>query len=64
MTEKTNFFRVFLGLFTRNWGLKIISLLLAILVYHALKKPSNGQKHAPTQPTLLQHQPQHDRDIF
>lgn len=32
-----NFFKRFVGLFTRNWGLKLLSLILAILVYYALK---------------------------
>ncbi len=40
MTEKTNLLRAFIGLFTRNWGLKLIALLLAILIYHALKPTS------------------------
>jgi len=25
------------GLFTRNWGLKLLALVLAILIYHVLK---------------------------
>ncbi|MBP5791104.1 MAG: hypothetical protein J6W80_02465 [Kiritimatiellae bacterium] len=31
------FFAVLTGFFTRNWGLKLLSLILAILVYYALK---------------------------
>lgn len=30
------------GLFTRNWGLKLLALALAILIYHTLK-PVHGQ---------------------
>ncbi len=41
MTQKTNPLKLFLNLFIRNWGLKIIALLLAILIYHSLK-PKNG----------------------
>ena len=35
------FFSKFAGLFTRNWGLKLLALALAILIYHTLKpKPA------------------------
>lgn len=35
--EKPGVFRQLLGLATRNWGLKLLSLVLAILIYHSLK---------------------------
>lgn len=38
---KTNAFRSFIGIFTRNWGLKLLSLVLAIVIYHSLK--TNGK---------------------
>ena len=31
------FFSYVAGLFTKNWGLKLLSLILAILIYYALK---------------------------
>lgn len=39
-TPKPGAFRSFARLFTRNWGLKLVSLALAILIYYTLK--SNG----------------------
>ena len=35
------FFSKLAGLFARNWGLKLLALALAILIYHTLKpKPA------------------------
>jgi len=34
---KGGFLRRVAGLFTRNWGLKLLSLALAIIIYHVLK---------------------------
>ena len=31
------FFKKVAGLFTRNWGLKLLALALALIIYHALK---------------------------
>jgi len=33
----TGFFRSALKLLTDNWGLKLLSLLLALIVYHSMK---------------------------
>ncbi len=43
MTQDKNpgFFRIVLNLFTHNLGLKLLSLALAILLYHALKPTAN-----------------------
>lgn len=35
--EKTGFFHLIGSALTRNWGLKILALILAIIVYHSLK---------------------------
>ncbi len=40
--EKPGFLRTVAGLFTRNWGLKLLSLALAILIYHTLKPTGNN----------------------
>ena len=42
--SKTGFLRKALLLLTNNWGLKLLSLLLALIIYHSLK-PSNGYPH-------------------
>ncbi len=34
---KGGFVRRVAGTFTRNWGLKLLALALAIIIYHALK---------------------------
>lgn len=31
-----------LGLITKNWGLKLLSLLLAVIIYHSLKTESGN----------------------
>lgn len=33
----SGFFSRFAGLFTHNWGLKLLALALAMLIYHTLK---------------------------
>lgn len=35
-------FRYLVGALTRNWGLKILSLALAIVIYHSMKPTGNG----------------------
>lgn len=35
--EKTSIFRNLIGLLIDNWGLKLISLALAIVIYHSMK---------------------------
>jgi len=49
-------FSGFIGLFTRNWGLKILALALAIVIYHSLK-PSATDKTGRAET-------QHDRTLF
>ena len=46
------FFTRFLELFTRNWGLKVLALILALVIYHALK------------PMGATHPTSHDRTTF
>jgi len=48
---KNAIFSIF-GLFTRNWGLKLLALALAIVIYHSLK-PAAGSR-----------QENHDRSLF
>jgi len=44
-----------LGLFTRNWGLKLLALALAIVIYHALKPAgAHRQDHKNNDRTLFQ----------
>ena len=53
-TEKTGFFkRLFAAVFS-NWGLKLLALALAIVVYHTLK---NKKENTSSQDS-------HDRHIF
>lgn len=47
--EKTGLLPSLIGAVTRNWGLKILSLLLAILIYHTLK-PTSGKDPLPSVP--------------
>lgn len=51
--EKDGFLRRTATLFTRNWELKLLSLILAVIVYHSLKTKSE-----PGNP------PANDRQIF
>lgn len=55
-TEKTGFFkRLFAAVFS-NWGLKLLALALAIVIYHSLKKESDSSNDSS--------QDTHDRHIF
>jgi hypothetical protein len=36
--EKHGIFSKILSLFTKNWGLKLLSLFFAVLIYYSLKK--------------------------
>ena len=40
----------FFSFFTRNWGLKLLSLILAIVVYYSMKEkvPSSGTVYNPS----------------
>lgn len=40
--RKPSAFKAFTHIFTRNWGLKLVSLALAILVYYTLKPNGAG----------------------
>jgi len=44
---------IVLGLFTRNWGLKLLALALAIVIYHSLK-PAEGTHQKNNDRTLFQ----------
>ena len=35
--------RKFIGIFTTNWGLKLLALVLAIVVYYSLKQTTHGR---------------------
>ena len=35
--------RKFMGIFTTNWGLKLLALVLAIVVYYSLKQTTHGR---------------------
>jgi len=48
-----NFLSRFLGLFTRNWGLKLLALVLAIVIYHSLK-PAEGTHGKTNDRSLFQ----------
>jgi len=41
-----------LGLFTYRWGLKILSLALAIIIYHSLK-PAEGSRQNDHDDSIL-----------
>ena len=41
------------GFFTRNWGLKLVALALAIVIYHALKPQTHSRSNANDR-TLIQ----------
>lgn len=48
-----NFLRSILKLFTENWGLKLLALMLAIIIYHSLKTGDGYYYH-----------PNNDRQLF
>ena len=50
--EKTGFFKRLFAAFVSNWGLKLLALALAIIVYHSLKKENTFSQDT------------HDRHIF
>lgn len=52
--QKRGAFRGALGLVTANWGLKLLALALALLIYHTLK-PENGANHDINERTLFRH---------
>ena len=37
------FFRSALKLLTENWGLKLLSLILALIIYHSMKSEDSRQ---------------------
>jgi len=43
-----------LGIFTRNWGLKILALVLAIVIYHSLKPAEGTRQKNNNDRTLFQ----------
>lgn len=38
----------FLKLFTRNWGIKILALVLALVTYFLMKDSLRNQRHNPS----------------
>jgi len=44
-----------LGLFSHNWGLKLLALTLAIVIYHALKPTSAHSLTNHDQPIFQSH---------
>ena len=52
--EKIGFLRRVSTLITRNWELKILSLILAIVVYHSLKPDSKPGKSSSNDRQILQ----------
>ena len=42
-----------IGALTRNWGLKILALALAVVIYHTMKPAENSRTHQD-----------HDRNFF
>jgi len=49
-----NLFSNLVGLFTRNWGLKLLALALAIVIYHALKPAEGTRQKNNNDRTLFQ----------
>jgi hypothetical protein len=52
--EKTGFLRRVLTFITQNWQLKLLSLILAIIVYHSLKTKSEPDKIRANDRQILQ----------
>jgi len=42
--KEAGFFRRALGALTNNWGLKLLALLLALIIYHSLRHESGRQR--------------------
>lgn len=42
----------FVELFTKNWGLKILALILALVIYHSLKPSEQGSPTKHDRSTL------------
>lgn len=36
--------RYLVGALTRNWGLKLLALALAVVIYHSMKPAGNGPR--------------------
>lgn len=36
--------RYLVGALTRNWGLKLLALALAVVIYHSMKPAGNGSR--------------------
>ncbi len=51
--ERAGVFRRLLSMLTRNWGLKLLSLALAIIVYHSLK-PGSDFSHESNERYIFQ----------
>ena len=50
--ERKGFWRSTIGLVTDNWGLKILALILAVLMYYTIKymlKSSDKAPHVPSE---------------
>ena len=61
--EKTGFFRRLLTAFASNWGLKLLALALAVIVYHSLKKENGSLRNSFTKENDSL-QESHDRQLF
>lgn len=48
-------FKQALSLLTHNWGLKILSLVLAVIIYHSLK-PGTDFSHESNERYIFQNQ--------
>ena len=51
--QSTGVFRQALSLLTHNWGLKLLSLVLAITIYHSLK-PGTDFSHESNERYIFQ----------
>jgi hypothetical protein len=43
----------FISLFTRNWGLKLLALVLALVVYYSMRDSIRSSQSRPTAPAFL-----------
>lgn len=53
--QRAGVFRSIFSLVTHNWALKILSLVLAVIIYHLLK-PGNGFTQEPNDRYIFQKQ--------
>ncbi len=53
--QKSGILQTIINLFVRNWGLKLLALALAILIYHTLKPTDESNRERPNR-SSVQHQ--------